>query len=377
MLNQKSQTRPETSVPRDLLLGLRGYWYPVATSEDIPTEKPVPLRRLGENLVAWRDGSGTVSVLIDRCPHRGARLSIGDVIDGRLQCRYHGLQYDATGQCRYVPAEGTLDGRQARHMCCTTRHGQEAAGLVWAYFPTSAGEDPPPLVLEPELTDPTHASIVWMSEWNANWLLVHDNTCDPAHVPFLHGHFVSHPDNGEVRVEKMADGNPIVTEEGFGGLIQGAYTAKTSDTKVLVELKDRAQEASNEFGEVCFTLPCLASVYVPLPDGGPPVRLHQYELPMDEHTTVVFAWAGRPAPAEAQDATTAFLKEGFIPLTSMVFSDDSWIVENQPDVDEAWASENLLSIDIGPPRVRKLIRTAYEQTDSRGRVGGVEASHAQ
>ena len=138
MLNQQTQTRPHTSVPQDLLLGLRGYWYPVATSEDVPTEKPVAIRRLGEDLVAWRDGSGTVSVLIDRCPHRGARLSIGDIVDGRLQCRYHGLQYDVTGQCRFVPSEGASDGRQARHLCGTTRHAREAAGLVWAYFPTSA-----------------------------------------------------------------------------------------------------------------------------------------------------------------------------------------------------------------------------------------------
>jgi phenylpropionate dioxygenase-like ring-hydroxylating dioxygenase large terminal subunit len=371
MLNQRTKTRTHTSVPKDLLLGLRGYWYPVAASEDVPTEKPVAIRRLGEDLVAWRDGSGTVSVLTDRCPHRGARLSIGDIVDGRLQCRYHGLQYDMTGQCRFVPSEGASDGRQARHLCGTTRHAREAAGLVWAYFPTSAGEDPPPLEFEPELTDPGYASTVWMTEWKANWLLVHDNTCDPAHVPFLHGHFVSHAGNGEVRVEKMADGNPIVTEEGFGGLIQGAMTATTTDTKVLVELKNRDPNSSDEFGEVCFTLPCLASVYVPLPDGGPPVRLHQYELPVDEHTTVVLAWAGRPASADTRDATTAFLKEGFIPLTSMVFADDSWIVENQPDVDEAWASETLLSIDVGPPRVRKLMQSAYEQTDARGRLGGV------
>lgn len=367
MLNQQRQAARDTSVPPELLLGLRGYWYPVATAEDVPTDKPLALRRLGEDLVAWRDGSGEISVLTDRCPHRGARLSIGDVIDGRLQCRYHGLQYDATGQCRYVPAEGALDGRQARRLCGTTRHAREAAGLVWAYFPTSAGEQPPPLVLEPELTDPGYASTVWMSEWQANWLLVHDNTCDPAHVPFLHGHFVSHPSDEEVRLEKMADGNPIVTEEGFGGLIQGAMTATTSDTKVLVELKDRAQDASNEFGEVSFTLPCLASVYVPVPDGGPPVRLHQYELPIDENTTVVFAWAGRPTSADSRDETAAFLRDGFVPLTSMVFSDDSWIVANQPDVNAAWAEETLLSIDIGPPRVRKLMRTAYEQTDARGR----------
>ena len=56
-----------------------------------------------------------------------------------------------------------------------------------------------------------------------------------------------------------------------------------------------------------------------------------------------------------------------MPLTSMVFSDDSWIVENQPTVDEAWANETLLSIDIGPPRVREMIRKAYEETDVRGR----------
>jgi phenylpropionate dioxygenase-like ring-hydroxylating dioxygenase large terminal subunit len=210
-----------------------------------------------------------------------------------------------------------------------------------------------------------------MTVWKANWLLVHDNTCDPAHVPFLHGHFLSHASNGEVRVEKLEDGNPIVTDEAFGGLITGAMCAKTSDTRILVELKHRTQQSSNEFGEVCFTLPCLASVYVPVPDGGPPVRLHQYELPIDEQTTVVFAWAGRPTSADTRDATIAFLKGSFVPLTTMVFNDDSWIVENQPDVDEAWAGETLLSIDIGPPQVRKLIQTAYEQTDARGRRGGV------
>ncbi|MGH8565884.1 MAG: Rieske 2Fe-2S domain-containing protein [Gammaproteobacteria bacterium] len=33
-------------------------------------------------------------MLIDRCCHRGARLSLGTVTDGHLACGYHGWRYD-------------------------------------------------------------------------------------------------------------------------------------------------------------------------------------------------------------------------------------------------------------------------------------------
>ena len=86
-------------------LGLRNRWYMLGTS-DIVGATPVHVRALGEDLVLWRDGSGAPRLMSDYCPHRGARLSIGDVVDGQLQCWYHHWRFDSTGQCTMVPSQG-------------------------------------------------------------------------------------------------------------------------------------------------------------------------------------------------------------------------------------------------------------------------------
>src|SRR5688572_2663722 len=92
-------------VPRGLELGLRNYWYPLVWSEHVTTEKPVPFKAFAEDLVIWRDKDGQPSVLRDRCPHRAARLSIGRVLNGQLQCVFHGLRFDRDGKCVLIPWE--------------------------------------------------------------------------------------------------------------------------------------------------------------------------------------------------------------------------------------------------------------------------------
>ncbi len=81
-------------------------WYVVMDSEQVG-ERPVGVTRMGEKLVFWRDPSGKVSCLRDRCVHRGAQLSIGRVVDsGRLQCPFHGFEYDSSGKVAMIPANG-------------------------------------------------------------------------------------------------------------------------------------------------------------------------------------------------------------------------------------------------------------------------------
>jgi phenylpropionate dioxygenase-like ring-hydroxylating dioxygenase large terminal subunit len=353
--------------------GLRNYWYPVLRSADVGADAPVGVTRLGEAIVVWRSGDGVARVFADRCPHRGAPLSIGDVVGGRLQCRYHGLQYDGTGQCRLVPIEQQDDGRQAKRLCASAYPSEERAGLIWAYLGDVDRFPPPPLRMQPEMDDPEFAWVVWESTWNANWLLIHDNTCDPYHVPFLHGHFVTRVENGGLSVEMLPDGNPLITTEAFGALVTEPLEADVTESTVLVRRKGATDDHSATFDEVRFELPCLASVWVPVPDGGPVVRLHQFELPIDEDKTVVYAWAGRAVSPDLHEETRQALEEFFIPVTSSVFADDSWITEVQPDVEDAWQGEHLLSVDVGPVRVRKCIFDAYER--QRQEFGDVATSN--
>lgn len=81
------------------------FWYVVAASDALG---PAPLARqvLGEWLVVFRGPDGRPAVLQDRCMHRAGRLSDGRVVDGCVQCPYHGWTYSPDGEVMAVPAEG-------------------------------------------------------------------------------------------------------------------------------------------------------------------------------------------------------------------------------------------------------------------------------
>ena len=104
------------------------HWHPVAQPQDIG-EAPFAVQLLDRDLVLWRDATGSLRAFVDQCPHRGARLSLGRVNNGRLECSYHGWQFAGSGQCELVPALPTFQPTQ-RH-CVQHFDVQEAYGLVW------------------------------------------------------------------------------------------------------------------------------------------------------------------------------------------------------------------------------------------------------
>lgn len=74
-------------------------WYGLGWASEIDGGKLLSRKILGIKLVAFRDAEGRPSALLDRCPHRMAPLSRGVLRDGVLQCQYHGLEFDGSGQC--------------------------------------------------------------------------------------------------------------------------------------------------------------------------------------------------------------------------------------------------------------------------------------
>lgn len=117
----------------------RQHWHPVAGSEAV-RDAPVAARLLGEALVLWRDPQGAIHAWPDRCPHRGARLSLGRIEDGRLECPYHGWQFGPGGQCLHVPALPAFTP-PATH-CVQAFEAREAHGLVWVRLQAGAPELP-------------------------------------------------------------------------------------------------------------------------------------------------------------------------------------------------------------------------------------------
>ena len=70
--------------------------------------KPFGRMILGEPIVFFRKEDSTPVALEDRCVHRHLPLSMGKLVGDHLQCHYHGLRYDCTGQCVKVPGQNTV-----------------------------------------------------------------------------------------------------------------------------------------------------------------------------------------------------------------------------------------------------------------------------
>lgn len=124
----------------DVVKALRRCWQPVALVEEL---RSGPRRTvvLGEELVVFLSENGEPRVLEDRCPHRGAALSLGAVVGEGIQCPYHGWEWGGDGRCLRIPslAEQGQIPPQARARAHRT-HLQW--GLVWTALDEPLAEPP-------------------------------------------------------------------------------------------------------------------------------------------------------------------------------------------------------------------------------------------
>ncbi len=157
-------------------------WYIVLKSTEVKS-KPVGFLRLGEKLVFWRDESGRAHCLRDRCVHRGASLSLGEVIEGHVRCPFHGLEFDGTGKCLVIPA----NSRQKPVPPGFDAIGYpvfENWGLIWIWW--GEGEPDRP---EPEFIEDLKSGFSWACSpdpWDNHYSRVVENQLDVSHLPFIH-----------------------------------------------------------------------------------------------------------------------------------------------------------------------------------------------
>src|SRR4029450_2344668 len=90
------------SLTRRLPMFIRNAWYIAAWSDEVK-DKPLARRLGNEPVVLCRARHGRAAALVDRCCHRSAPLSHGEVVAQGLQCGYHGLVFDSTGRCVAIP----------------------------------------------------------------------------------------------------------------------------------------------------------------------------------------------------------------------------------------------------------------------------------
>jgi len=158
-------------------------WYVVMDSTQV-RDRPVGVVRMGEKLVFWRDSSGKVSCLRDKCVHRGVQLSKGKVIGDHIRCPFHGLEYDSSGKVAVIPANGENTPVPDRFQVLSYPTC-EAHSFIWIWW----GENPPGDLQPPRFFTDVDDSLSYgraYDHWNAHYSRVIENQLDVAHLPFVH-----------------------------------------------------------------------------------------------------------------------------------------------------------------------------------------------
>ena len=160
---------------------LKNRWYVAGLSGDV-TDRPLGRKLLGEPVVLYRKADGTPVALEDRCCHRQAALSLGDIEGDNLRCGYHGLLFDDTGACVEVPSQKAIPpGARV-----TSYPTQEKQGFlfVWMGDPDKA-----------TATSPYEHAFLDRDGWTSqnaqfyakcNYRLLIDNLLDVTHLTYAH-----------------------------------------------------------------------------------------------------------------------------------------------------------------------------------------------
>lgn len=327
----------KTEVEAYLRRGLRDLWYPVVASWEV-SSAPLGITRLSENIVLWRDHNGQVHALEDRCPHRGARLSMGWNLGDRVACWYHGVEVDGAGVVKDVPAVSACPLVGTR--CLRSYPVQERHGAIFLYFATDADAPVPALDLPEELEDQAqYSNFLCTAGWKCGYEYAIDNVMDPMHGAYLHA--ASH---------SMAEGDRSAEMQ----------IAPTDSGFVFEKIGQRGVNFDwVEFGHGGGFWLRLSIPYRPQFGPGGPFWIVGMAVPVDETNCRVFFWRIRKVQDWQRDVWRFMYRNRLEQLHWDVLEQDRVILENLAP--NARGQEFLYAHDAGLTRVRRMMQKMAER----------------
>jgi len=313
-------------------------WYVACASAEFE-DGPVARTILGTPIVLFRGAGGAPAALLDRCAHRNIALSLGKVVDRRLECAYHGWQYAEDGKCVKVPG---LCGEAEKPARAVPRFAAlEQDGFVWVFATPDAEPQGRPFAVPAlgegavevrrvvEVESPLHAAL--------------ENALDVPHTAVLHrGLFRGEraPCRIKARVSRTPEG---VQAEYLGEQRPGGWAAKIlSPSGGVVTHFDR------------FILPSIAQV--------------EYRLGTEAHFLVTSICTPVEDFRTRLHAVISFrtrlpgwlVKLVLNPVAMKIFRQDASILKAQGEALRRWGGAHYTStaIDVLGLQIARLLRRA-------------------
>jgi phenylpropionate dioxygenase-like ring-hydroxylating dioxygenase large terminal subunit len=192
----------------------RNAWYMAGWDRDVPPGEVVAITVLGQPLALARDDAGAVFVVEDRCPHRGAPMSLGRCEQGGLRCLYHGVRFASDGRAVEIPGQDVIPAAlRLKTFPVVERHS-----AIWVWMGNPAQADARLIPDFKGYSHPDWAMTPGRLDYDAPARLIHDNLLDLTHIAYVHA-------------ATFAGGNP----DSAAGWVRAQVTNTTLERGVAVE----------------------------------------------------------------------------------------------------------------------------------------------
>ena len=327
-------------------------WYVACSPAEID-EKPLGRTVCNERIVFFRGPEGQASALEDWCPHRGAPLSLGHVVEGKLVCGYHGLEMGCDGRTIAMPGQRVRGFPALRSYPVIERYG-----FVWVW-PGDAAQASPELL--PRLAwaeDPAWAYGGGMFHVKCDYRLMIDNLMDLTHEKYVHATSIGQQELDEVPAQTTAEGDVVITRREMPGVKappfwQAAMRGNGHDDQATVDRWQRCRfmPPSSVFIDVGVALAGHGGFDAPAEakTSGIVVDL----ITPETETSIWYFWGLARNFRPDDKALTASIREA----QGKVFTEDLEMLESQQRNLLAQPERKLLSLntDLGGVQARRIL----------------------
>lgn len=217
---------------------LKNYWYVAAQARNLKIDVPICSMILEVPIVLWRNKDLSVVAMLDRCSHRNAPLSKGQIIDGCIKCPYHGWTYNSKGDCIHIPSEGPHKER-IPNKGVEKFPVQEKYGLIWVWMGRDVTPDKEPFPMPTQEGKPGWKNYYMLTHFKNNVTDLVENFMDVPHTIFVHqGWFRDKKQLKVPMVVERTDDSVLVTYEQKNDSI-GAFNALVNPKKLPMVHTDK------------------------------------------------------------------------------------------------------------------------------------------
>jgi vanillate O-demethylase monooxygenase subunit len=353
----------KVSRPRQELIDgafVRNAWYVAAWSDDIGDGQLVARTVMDEPIVLYRKANGDVAAIEDRCAHRFAPLHMGKIVGGdRIQCAYHGLEFDGTGACVRNPHGAKNIPPRARVKSYAVIEKHKAIWIWMGAAPADAAKVPDFGVLDnvPELHTTKRDSIVI----RANYQLIIDNLLDLSHTSYLHEGILGNADTVESEIKVEQDGDDVVVER---------HATNSAPPGMFAQFWPNHPPRVDKFTNMRWMAPSTLRLVTGIckmgatPDSGTGYHAIHMLTPESERSTLYHFTAVRFGVMTTDETLNRELQVKVANLRRFAFEEqDAPVIEAQQRVIESATTELdplVLAIDVGPVRYKRILGKMLE-----------------